>query len=159
MVMHVYTLVLECPHSMHPVEEFGNPAFFFQVIIGNREFSTLQCVLHCGVARGAECHPWQWKICQKEGKIRKNEEKYGRKGKHWEGSWLRLSWQIGLATLLVLKRDSEIRTFSLPVIIGNPDNFHSTWYAPYRGVRNSGFFSSHRPSEIRTICILHIHYL
>ena len=38
------------------------------------------------------------------------------------------------------------------MIIGNPDNFHSTWYAPYRGVRNSGFFSSHRPSEIRKIC-------
>ena len=48
---------------------------------------------HWGV-RGAEYHPWQQKICQisgkrgqKSGKIRKKEEKSGRKGRNWEGSF------------------------------------------------------------------------
>ena len=47
-----------------------------------------------GVARGAECHPWQRKICQKlgkrgkkSGKIGKKEEKSGREGKNREGSF------------------------------------------------------------------------
>ena len=44
-----------------------------------------------GGARGAECHPWQQKICQKSGKKReksgKKEEKSRRKGKNWEGSF------------------------------------------------------------------------
>ena len=85
MVMHVYTLVLECPHSMHPVEEFGNPAFFFQVIIGNREFSTLQCVLHNGVATGGggeqSATPDSEKFAKKRGKsgkIWKKRQKSGR---------------------------------------------------------------------------------
>ena len=40
-----------------------------------------------GVARGADCHPWQRKICQKSGKIGEKEEKSGRKGKNREGSF------------------------------------------------------------------------
>ena len=58
-------------------------------------------------ARGAECHPWQWKICQKSGK---NQEKLGKKRKNREekatiGMVLSLcpTWQIGLATLLATK--------------------------------------------------------
>ena len=67
-----------------------------------------------GVARGAECHPWQRKNCQKSGKIRKKsgnigkssgkigkkEEKSGRKGKNREVSFTlpRLTDRAGYAT-------------------------------------------------------------
>ena len=44
-----------------------------------------------GVVRGAECHPWQQKKCQKSGKIQeksgKKEEKSGRKVKNREVSF------------------------------------------------------------------------
>ena len=68
--------------------------------------------------KGAECHPWQQKNCQKLGKRGENREKRGqirkkkrknrgKKRKNWEekakiGKVLSLcpSWQIGLATLL-----------------------------------------------------------
>ena len=40
-----------------------------------------------GVAREAECHPWQQKKCQKSGKIWKKEEKSGRKGKNLKVSF------------------------------------------------------------------------
>ena len=60
--------------------------------------STKRLRLSSGVAtgwsRGADCHPWQRKICQKSGKRGKNqeksgkkEEKSGRKGKNREGSF------------------------------------------------------------------------
>ena len=56
-----------------------------------------------GVARWAECHPWQRKICQKGGKIRKKEEKSGRKGKNREGYFTLplLTDRTGYATVLV----------------------------------------------------------
>ena len=44
-----------------------------------------------GGSRGAECHPWQRKICQKSGKksrkIGKKEGKSGRKSKNRQGSF------------------------------------------------------------------------
>ena len=52
-----------------------------------------------GVARGAECHPWQRENCQKSGKIQEKEEKSGRKGINREVLPLCPFWQIGLATL------------------------------------------------------------
>ena len=87
MVMHVYTLVLECPHSMHPVGnlEIQPFFFFFQVIIGNRELSTLQCVLYSGVAGGVRVPPLTVKNLpkrgenqEKQGKIWKKRQKSGR---------------------------------------------------------------------------------
>ena len=60
-----------------------------------------------GVARGAECHPWQRKICQKSEKRGKKSGKFGKKEENWEEKAkirevlsLCPSWQIGLATLL-----------------------------------------------------------
>ena len=62
---------------------------------GLRMLLLLYIILSNGIAtwgsRGAECHPWQRKICQKSGKnqekSRKKEEKSGRKGKSREGSF------------------------------------------------------------------------
>ena len=55
-------------------------------------------------SRGVECHPWQQKICQKPVKRGVKSEKIGEKEKKI-GKVLSLcpSWQIGLATLLVLR--------------------------------------------------------
>ena len=65
-----------------------------------------------GVARGAECHPWQQKIAKNREKEGKNQEKSGgkirkKRGKNQEEKakirkFLSLcpSWQIGLAMLL-----------------------------------------------------------
>ena len=78
------------PHSMRPVEEFGNPVFFFfQVIIGIVKF--LLCSVSYTVVRGGTggqtaTTPDSEKFAKKRGKSGKNEEKYGRKGKNREGS-------------------------------------------------------------------------
>ena len=55
-------------------------------------------------AWGAECHPWQQKICQKSGKTRKNRGKK-RKNREERAKIRKVlslfpSWQTGLATLL-----------------------------------------------------------
>ena len=61
-------------------------------------------------ARGAKCHPWQRKICQKLGKeveIGKNLEKRGKseeKAKNGKVLSLCPSWQIGLAMPLTCFR-------------------------------------------------------
>ena len=63
-----------------------------------------------GGVRGAECHPWQGKVGQKSGK---REEKSGKnreeKAKNWKVLSLCSSWQIGLATLLLI---GYLRPFS-----------------------------------------------
>ena len=53
------------------------------MISANREFSTLQCVVHSGVAGGGQSATAD---SENFAKIRKNKEKYGRKGKNREGS-------------------------------------------------------------------------
>ena len=59
----------------------------------------------CGI-EGAECPPWQRKICQKSvkrgRKSGKSRNKSGKRGKIRKVLLLCPSWQIGLATLLVL---------------------------------------------------------
>ena len=47
--------------------------------------------------KGAECHPWQRKNCQKSGKKRRNREEKAKIGKVF---LLCPSWQTGLAMLL-----------------------------------------------------------
>ena len=50
--------------------------FSMIMMIWNHEKDVRTCSgIATGVARGAECHPWQRKFCQKSGKRGKNQEK------------------------------------------------------------------------------------
>ena len=73
-------------------------------------------------ARGAECHPWQRKNCQKSGKksekIGEKEEKSGRKGKNREGSFIwrsLLTDRAGYAT-------GSVRTFCFILVLHSIKN-------------------------------------
>ena len=67
-----------------------------------------------GMARGAECHPLQQKICQKSGKKRENCDKKSRnqEEKAKIGNVLSLfpCWQVWLATLLDMVKWNELHS-------------------------------------------------